>query len=102
VLHDAARGWVAIDPKGVLGEPEYEAGALLRNPGEPERYASPEIVERRVRCCEARLGLDAGRMVAWGFAQAVLSAIWGVEDGYTLHPDAPPLRLARAIEPMLG
>jgi streptomycin 6-kinase len=32
VLHDSERGWVAIDPKGVLGEPEYEIGVALRNP----------------------------------------------------------------------
>jgi streptomycin 6-kinase len=101
VLFDSRRGWVAIDPKGAVGEVEYEVGALLRNPGEPEVYAWRETVERRVRCYESRLKLDAGRMIAWGFAQAVLSAIWGVEDGYTLHPDAPPLRLARVIQPML-
>jgi streptomycin 6-kinase len=102
VLFDSVRGWVAIDPKGVVGEVEYEVGALLRNPGEPERYASRAMVERRVRCYEARLKLDAGRMVAWGFAQAVLSVIWGVEDGYAVDADAAPLRLARVIQPMLG
>jgi streptomycin 6-kinase len=101
VLFDSRRGWVAIDPKGVVGEAEYEVGALLRNPGEPEVYAHREMVERRVRCYASILGLDPERMVAWGFAQAVLSAIWGVEDGYTLHPGAPPLRLAHVIQPML-
>jgi streptomycin 6-kinase len=101
VVFDGRRGWVAIDPKGVVGEAEYEVGALLRNPDRPELYASRETVERRVRCLEARLKLDGGRMVAWGFAQAVLSAIWGVEDGYAVDANSPPLRLARAIRPML-
>jgi len=101
VLFDARRGWVAIDPKGVVGEAEYDVGALLRNPGEPEVYAHRETVERRVLCCASRLALDPGRMIAWGFAQAVLSAIWGVEDGYAVPPDAAPLRLARVIQPML-
>ena len=32
VLLDAERGWLAIDPKGIIGEPEYEVGAALRNP----------------------------------------------------------------------
>ena len=32
VLLDSSRGWLAIDPKGVIGEPEYEIGAALRNP----------------------------------------------------------------------
>jgi len=100
VLFDSRRGWVAIDPKGVVGEVEYEVGALLRNPGEPEVYAHRETVERRVRCYASRLALDPDRMIGWGFAQAVLSAIWGVEDGYTLHAEASPLRLARVIQPM--
>jgi streptomycin 6-kinase len=34
VLFDTDRGWLAIDPKGVVGELEYEVGALLRNPVE--------------------------------------------------------------------
>lgn len=102
VLFDRERGWVAIDPKGVVGEAEYEVGALLRNPDRPELYASRETVERRIRCLESRLKLEPGRMLAWGFAQAVLSAIWGVEDGFAVHADSPPLRLARVIQPMLG
>src|SRR5207244_1045291 len=71
VLFDSARGWVAIDPKGVMGEIEYEIGASLRNPN--EMFASAEIVERRIRKYEARLGLNAERALRWAFAQAVLS-----------------------------
>lgn len=45
VLFDDARGWLAIDPKGVVGEVEYEIGAILRNPIErPDLFAAPEIV----------------------------------------------------------
>ncbi|HWN58232.1 MAG TPA: aminoglycoside phosphotransferase family protein, partial [Methylomirabilota bacterium] len=29
ILFDVSRGWLAIDPKGVLGEPAYEIGAAL-------------------------------------------------------------------------
>src|SRR5438067_1309862 len=32
ILAAARQPWLAIDPKGVVGEPAYEAGALLRNP----------------------------------------------------------------------
>ncbi|HEX6650310.1 MAG TPA: aminoglycoside phosphotransferase family protein, partial [Pyrinomonadaceae bacterium] len=45
VLFDSRRGWVAIDPKGVIGELEYEIGAILRNPVElREFYTTPEII----------------------------------------------------------
>ena len=102
VLFDDRRGWVAIDPKGVVGEAEYEIGAALRNPDRPELYARRETVERRVRRYADALGLDARRVLAWGFAQAVLSVVWGIEDGFAVDADAPPLRLARVIQPMLG
>jgi streptomycin 6-kinase len=102
VLFDAGRGWVAVDPKGVVGEVEYEIGAALRNPYErPELFASPGAVERRLRRFEAELKLDARRALAWGFAQAVLSAIWSVEDGGTVGPRNPSIMLADAIRPLL-
>lgn len=103
VLVDSARGWLAIDPKGVVGELEYELGAALRNPCErPELFAQPSTVERRLTRFAARLHVDVGRALSWGFAQAVLSAIWGVEDGFTVDVRSPSLELAQVIRPMLG
>lgn len=100
--HDHHRGWLAIDPKGVVGEVEYEIGASLRNPYEnPELFTSPQIVERRIKCYEAKLELDPERLLGWGFAQAVLSAIWSVEDGFAVDASSPSIMLAKAIRPML-
>ena len=102
VLFDSDRGWLAIDPKGVTGEVEYEIGASLRNPYEkPELFASPQTVEKRLRCFEAKLKLNSDRALAWGFAQAVLSAVWSVEDGFAVDAGTPSLRLADAIRPIL-
>jgi streptomycin 6-kinase len=102
ILHDRDRGWVAIDPKGVIGELEYELGAALRNPTErPDAFTNPTTIERRVSTLSSALSVDARRVTAWAFAQAVLSAIWGVEDGFTIAADNPELRLARALEVML-
>jgi streptomycin 6-kinase len=99
VLHDERRGWVATDPKGVVGELEYEIGAALRNPNErPDLFASPEAVERRLKVFHAALGIDVDRARAWAFAQGVLSAIWSVEDGYAVDENNAALRVARAIE----
>jgi streptomycin 6-kinase len=102
ILFDSDRGWLAIDPKGVIGEVEYEIGACLRNPYEkPELFASPQTVEKRLRCFEAKLKLNSDRALAWGFSQAVLSAIWSVEDGFAVDARNPSLRLADAIRPIL-
>jgi len=103
VLFDSSRGWVAIDPKGVIGELEYEIGAVLRNPGEwPELFLARATIERRLKAFSNKLNLDYERMLAWSFAQAVLSAIWDIEDGFVVEATNSSLRLAKAIQPMLG
>ena len=102
ILFDAERGWTAIDPKGVVGEIEYEIGASLRNPLEkPDLLACPDTIERRLKLFESRLKIDFKRALGWGFAQAVLSAIWSVEDGFAIDESDPALKLANAIHPML-
>jgi streptomycin 6-kinase len=102
VLFDRERGWTAIDPKGVVGELEHEVGALLRNPVEiPELFANRATVERRLKILTTHLPLDHTRALKWTFAQAVLSAIWTVEDERTLEPTNSALQLARVLRPML-
>ena len=103
VLFDSSRGWVAIDPKGVVGELEYEIGAIIRNPVErPELFLARATIERRLRQFTSKLNLDFERMLAWSFAQAVLSSIWEIEDGFAVDETNSSLRLAKAIRPMLG
>lgn len=81
VLFDNERGWAAIDPKGVIGELEYEVGALLRNPVElPELYTNPAIFNRRLEILTDLLNLDHSRARNWFIAQSVLSRIWDIED----------------------
>jgi len=102
VLLDNDRGWIAIDPKGVVGEIEYEIGASLRNPCErPDLFVTTEMVERRLTIYEKRLKLDSDRASGWVFAQAVLSAIWSVEDGFAVDVRSPAIRLAKAMLPLL-
>ena len=98
VLFDRQRGWLAIDPKGVVGELEFELGALLRNPIEqPELFIDRVTVERRLDILSALLPIDGTRALEWSFAQAVLSAIWNVEDGHGVEIVHPALRLANTL-----
>lgn len=102
VLFDSNRGWLAIDPKGVVGEIEYELGAVLRNPTEkPDLFASPATVTRRLSQFATTLHLNRARAAEWGYTQAVLSAIWSIEDGFDITADSPVLRLADVIRSML-
>ena len=81
VLFDARRGWVAIDPKGVIAELEYEVTVALRNPvGRPAVFADPSVFERRVEGLARELNVNADRVRRWTFATTVLAAIWTIED----------------------
>lgn len=82
ILAAERQPWLALDPKGVLGEPAYEVGALLRNPM-PQLLAAPRparILARRVDQLAEELGFDRERLLGWGLAQAVLAAWWSFED----------------------
>ena len=82
VLSTQDGSYLAIDPKGVLGEPCYEVGAFLRNPfGFLENENPRKLMERRVEMIVERLGFDRQRVLGWGFSQAILSAVWCDEDG---------------------
>jgi streptomycin 6-kinase len=96
ILFDERRGWLAIDPKGVVGESSYEVGAGLRNPT-PD-FVVPSIIERRVGIICERLGFDRKRVVGWAFAQSVLSTVWLVEAG---RDPAPGLTTAEAMLQLL-
>jgi len=100
VVRDEARGWLAIDPKGVMGEPAYETGAMLRNPvANPELVAKPDIIDRRARTIGEQLGYPYERVIGWCFGQWVLSVLWAIEDGLPYAPswlDGP-----RAVERLL-
>jgi streptomycin 6-kinase len=85
ILAAERQHWLAIDPKGVVGEPAYEVGALLRNPG-TRLLAEPQparILARRVYQLAEELGFERTRLRGWALAQAVLAAWWSLEDhGY--------------------
>lgn len=102
VLFDNERGWVAIDPKGVIGELEYELNPVLRNPIElPDIFANPVTINRRLETLTTTLRLDYSRALRWSYAQSILSAIWDIEDGYGLTPNNPSLLLAQTLKQIL-
>jgi len=74
--------WLAVDPKGVIGEPVYETGALLRNfwPDILSAANPKTLMARRIDQLCAELGFERERIHDWAFAQAVLSVVWTIED----------------------
>ena len=89
VLSARRQPWLAIDPKGVVGEPAYEVAAMLHNPVELLKAPRPGgVLERRVEVLTEELGLERARVRGWGVAQAVLAAYWSLEDSGRVWEEA--------------
>lgn len=75
--------WLAIDPKGVIGEPAYEAGAFVRNPlpNLLQHNNAQAIMYRRLTIFSQLLGINQQRLCQWSYVQAVLSCCWAYQDG---------------------
>jgi streptomycin 6-kinase len=80
VLNGNASGWIAIDPKGVIGDPAYEPAAFLLNPGTAV-VLDRSMQQARIGVFAEQLRMDPQRIVRWVFVQAVLGAWWTIEDG---------------------
>lgn len=84
----AGETWRAIDPKGVVGDPGYETGALFYNPlGWMATASDPrKMLLRRLDQLAEELEMDRERIRGWGLAQSVLSAWWSVENDPKARP----------------
>ena len=79
---ESARGWLAIDPKGVVGPRGYEVGPFLINPN--NRFlngSNPRVqTEKRIAILSERLDMERERIRSWAICHAILSALWSFED----------------------
>ncbi|MCI0554042.1 MAG: aminoglycoside phosphotransferase family protein [Anaerolineae bacterium] len=76
------RGWLVIDPKGVIGPAGYEVGPFLMNPWGDLLNGTNyrRLTKRRIDILHEQLGFERERIREWGLAHAVLSAWWHIED----------------------
>lgn len=84
VLDFAKRGWLAIDPKSVIGDRAFEYTILFCDPDladpEPPVAVAPGAFERRLEIVLAKSGLERKRLLRWIIAWCGLSASWFLED----------------------
>ncbi len=83
VLKSGPDSWLCVDPKGVVGEPAFEAGPLLCNPyrrlaQEPDL---PALMAARLSILSEELAIGRERLRDCGILRTLLSAAWAAEDG---------------------
>ena len=76
------RGWLVIDPKGLIGDPRYETANLFQNPrGAADLAQSPARIDRLATRLADGLGWDRQRILGWAVAHSAISACWNVDAG---------------------
>ena len=82
------RGWLAIDPKGLIGDPHYEVANAFRNPsGATKLAADPKRIGAMADIFAARLGLNRKRILGFAAAHSGLSACWDLSVGNSITTD---------------
>ena len=79
VLDFGARGWLAIDPKGLIGDRGFDFANILCNP-DFEIATSPGRLVRQIGVVAETARLEPARLLRWVFAYAALSAAWTIGD----------------------
>ncbi|PCE25403.1 APH(6) family putative aminoglycoside O-phosphotransferase [Paraburkholderia acidicola] len=80
VLDFGQSGWLAIDPKGLLGERGFDYANLFCNPDSKAALA-PGTFARRLALIAEASGIERRRLLQWVLAWSGLSAVWMLDDG---------------------
>lgn len=85
VLDFGHRGWLAIDPKGVVGERGFDFANIFTNPDldDPSCPVAtrPGVFASRLQAVAEAARLDRQRLMNWILAWTGLSAAWFFSDG---------------------
>lgn len=77
---DDGHEWLAIDPKGLVGERGYDFANIFCNP-DLETAIVPGRLACQVEVVAHAANLDRTRLLQWIAAYAGLSAAWTIDDG---------------------
>lgn len=96
ILH-GSRGWLAIDPKGVLGDPGFDAANMFYNPLDRDDLClDPERIADMAEVFAKTLGQAPRAILDHAIAYGCLSASWHHEDDNAVEENRE-LSIAKAI-----
>ena len=76
------RGWLAIDPQGLIGDPAYDVANVFGNPlGGASDILNPSRIKTLARRFSAQIGCSETKILRYAAAHAGLSICWSLDDG---------------------
>jgi streptomycin 6-kinase len=80
-IRQSSRGWLAFDPKGLVGERTYDCANTLCNPVIPELVHNETRLLTNAAILADTLTLDLSRVLAFTYMYACLNASWWLRIG---------------------
>ncbi|WP_030717575.1 aminoglycoside phosphotransferase family protein [Streptomyces sp. NRRL S-237] len=93
ILRADREPWLAVDPKGYVGDPAYDGGTLLKTRA-LSLFAAEDLgkaVHRTLDLFVEAAELDRERVRRWAQLHAVQAAFWGRRHGYRVARSGPTL-----------
>ncbi|MEU8433401.1 aminoglycoside phosphotransferase family protein [Streptomyces sp. NPDC029216] len=93
ILRADREPWLAVDPKGYVGDPAYDGGTLLKSralaliDADDPRKAVHRVLDVFAEAAE----LDRERVARWAQFHAVQAALWGRRHGFRIARSGPRL-----------
>lgn len=85
ILDFGTKGWLAIDPKGLVGERGFDYANIFTNPdlADPTKPVAiePEIFAQRVNIVSEIARIERQRLLMWIIAWCGLSSAWFLQEG---------------------
>jgi streptomycin 6-kinase len=80
ILDGGPRGWLAIDPKGLLGDRGYDYANIFCNPNR-KIAGAPGRLAQQVAVVSTAARIEPARLLRWIIAYGGLSAAWSLNAG---------------------
>ena len=103
-IRHSPRGWLAFDPKGVIGERTYDCANTLCNPVMPKLVHNETRLLKNAAILADSLALELERVSAFTYIYACLNASWWSSSQLSAREEAQDiirwhLDVAKIIEP---
>lgn len=98
-IRKSSRGWLAFDPKGLVGERTYDCANTLCNPVMTELVHDETRLLTNAAILSEELSIQLQRVLAFTYVYACLSASWSLAGWGTEDMVQWALKVAEIIEP---
>lgn len=82
IIGGGERGWLAIDPQGLMGDPAYDVANVFGNPlNALQDILDPHRIRTLIDLFSTALNCPKDKILRYAIAHAGLSICWSLEDG---------------------